>query len=98
VFGGYLAYCKAPFVPPVVTPLPISHITPSVFVRLTKPIELLDVDVKSDWLLKVVFIKALVPFGVTPVLAKVHPLLKVPVKLELFKFCAHAAALAPTIG
>ena len=41
---------------------------------------------------------ALVPFGVTPVLAKVQPLLNVPVKLELFKFCAHAEALAPTIG
>jgi hypothetical protein len=45
-----------------------------------------------------VFIKALAPFGVAPVLAKVQPLEKLPGKLALFKFCAHAAALAPTMG
>jgi hypothetical protein len=48
--------------------------------------------------INVVLKYALVPFGVAPVLAKVHPLVNVPVKLELFKFCEHAAALAPTIG
>ena len=61
------------------------------------PIEVLLIS-KILFAFKFVSINALVPFGVTPVLAKVQPLLNVPVKLELFKFCAHAAALAPTIG
>ena len=46
---------------------------------------------------KIVSIYALVPLGVTPVLAKVQPEVNVPVKLDDFKFCAHAAALAPKL-
>ena len=93
------------FAPLVILPAPMSQTLELSLVLETKPIEPFNVDVQFAWLLNAVSIYALNPSGVTPVLAKVQPELNVPVKLELFKFCAHAASLAavepvppPTIG